>query len=91
VELLAGTLDEDHFLSGPMNRGDLCNAYLSAGLKRLAAGNRAGAKELFEKTVELWVIDFVPYDMSYLLLGQMEMEKAEKEGKHWPPWIPRKP
>jgi Flp pilus assembly protein TadD len=84
VAFLAGKVGEDQFLKTPgFNRGDLSNAHLSIGLRRLNRGDRAGAREHFEKAVALRVIDFVPYDISTLLLRRIDDPK-------WPAWTPAK-
>jgi hypothetical protein len=88
VEFLAGESSPEKLLEGTggMNRADLCNAHLSIGLRRLADGDRKGAMVQFKTSRATRVIDFVPYDMSYLILSRMTVRGNEA----WPPWIPRK-
>jgi hypothetical protein len=83
VRFLARQLDEERFLNPRgLDRADLNNVYLSVGLKRLAVGDRAGAREQLQAVKDLWVIDFIPYDIACLLLRRMEKDPT------WPKWIP---
>jgi serine/threonine protein kinase len=85
VEFLAGESSPEKLLEGTggMNRADLCNAHLSIGLRRLADGDRKGAMVQFKHSRATRVIDFVPYDMSYLILSRMTAPGNDA----WPPWI----
>lgn len=86
VEFLARESSPERLLEGTdghMNQADLCNAHLSIGLRHLAAGNRNEAMIQFKASLATRVIDFVPYDMSYLILSRMIAPGNEA----WPPWI----
>jgi tetratricopeptide (TPR) repeat protein len=79
---LAGESTPAEFLNPEdMNRGDQSNAHVTVGLTYLATGDRGAARKEFEATRDLWVIDFIPYDMACLLLSRMDKDKV------WPPWI----
>ena len=81
VEFIAEGGDEGLFLADrAFNRADLCNAHLAVGLRRLARGDRDGACDQFHKAIDTRVIDFIPYDISSLLLARMEQDAV------WPAW-----
>lgn len=82
VRFMAGELTQDELLRSPgMNRGDRTNAHLSIALKGLSAGDRQIARDHFEKALALGVIEFVPYDLSYIYLRRLDQDKS------WPKWI----
>lgn len=84
VRFLAGECSKDQLLLSDMNHADKCNAHLSIGLKCLAQGDREAAKAHFVLSRATRVIDFVPYDMSCLLLSRMN----DRDNDKWPQWLP---
>lgn len=57
-----------------------CEAHYYIGIKRLSEGDRAAAREHFQKSVDARVLWYLEYEWSRALLGQMQ-------DPAWPPWI----
>jgi hypothetical protein len=63
-------------------RGDLCNAHLCIALTALAEGDRPTARRHLELCEGTRYFEYLPYNLSQMLLSRMEKDRA------WPPWIP---
>jgi serine/threonine protein kinase len=67
-----------------LSRMKQCEANFAIALRRLAEGDRAGAKEFFQKCVATRVFIFGDYLWAGAFLKRMT------EDPTWPPWIPQK-
>jgi serine/threonine protein kinase len=65
-------------------RPKLCDAYFQIGLWRLADGDRAAAREYFQKCVATRAFVSWEWPWARAFLARMEKDPA------WPPWIPAK-
>jgi tetratricopeptide (TPR) repeat protein len=63
------------------SRTKLCEAHFVVGLRRLAEGDRAGAREHFRLCSQTRVFIFWDYDWARTFLRRLEDDPA------WPPWI----
>jgi hypothetical protein len=81
-----GELSEENFLAkAGSSRFNQLTAHCEIGIARLAAGDREGAREHFQKGVAtraFWVFD---YNWCTAFLNRLEKDRT------WPPWIPVKP
>jgi len=59
-------------------------ALYEAGLSRLGAGDRAGARDRFQKAVSTRAFFLAQYAWSVMFLSRLESDPT------WPPWIPVK-
>src|SRR5262249_4628400 len=66
------------------SRPNRCEAHFAIGLRRLAEGDRTGAKEHFRECAETKVFIYWDHKWARAFLARMEAEPA------WPPWIPLK-
>ena len=53
-------------------RGQMCEAYFYLGEERMWKGNRRGAKEYFQKSVDTNVYNFIEYQDSKVILEKMK-------------------
>jgi tetratricopeptide (TPR) repeat protein len=85
LEYCAGQRSEKDLISSTKGaRGDLSNAHLCIALTALADGDRKKAKEHLELCKATHFFEFLPYDLSLMLLSRMNKDPT------WPPWIPAK-
>src|SRR5581483_7125998 len=63
------------------SRADRVNAHLCIALTALADGNLAEARNHFQASIQTRFFEFLPYDLSKILLARMEQDRT------WPPWI----
>jgi len=83
LEYCAGSISAEDFLKAEVeSRGNQCEAHFYVALDRLAQGDRAGAREHFEKSLATGVFPFTEYQWSRLFLKRMDQDP------NWPPWIP---
>jgi hypothetical protein len=61
-----------------------CEAKFVIGMRRLAEGDRSGAREFFQKCVATRVLIYWEYLWAGAFLKRMN------EDPTWPPWIPQK-
>jgi len=61
-----------------------CETHFYVALERLAQGDRAGAREHFQKAMAMRIFWYAEYHWSRLFLKRMEQDP------NWPPWIPMK-
>jgi tetratricopeptide (TPR) repeat protein len=86
VEYCAGRRSaKDLVDSAAGKRGDLCNAYFSIALTAFADGDRVEARRNLRLCVNTRYFEFLPYDLSTMLLSRMDKDPA------WPPWIKHRP
>jgi serine/threonine protein kinase len=82
LEYCAGQRTADDLIASLHgNRGDLVNAYLCIGVTALADGDRASAIKHFKRCLELKHYEYLPYDLSQMLLSRLDKNPT------WPPWI----
>jgi serine/threonine protein kinase len=82
-EYFAGMRSADELLVGAGgSQLFLCEGHFFIGLRRLAEGDRAGARRHFKESVATRVLNFLEYDWSRAFLARMETDPI------WPPWIP---
>jgi tetratricopeptide (TPR) repeat protein len=80
-----GVISEEEFLKAEAgSRWSQCEAHFYVALDRLSQGDRAGAREHFQKALATRVFGFIEYQWSRLFLKRMEQDP------NWPPWIPLK-
>jgi tetratricopeptide (TPR) repeat protein len=78
-----GELSEESLLAiAGASRMKQCNAHYEIGLFRFAVGDRAGARDHFQKAVDTRGIWLQAWAWSRMLLGRLEKDPK------WPPWIP---
>jgi serine/threonine protein kinase len=78
-----GGISADEFLRAEAgSRGNQCEAHLYVALDRLGQGDRAGAREHFQKALATGVFVFGEYQWSRLFLKRMDQDP------NWPSWIP---
>ena len=83
IEYCVGSISAEDWLKAEAgSRWGQCLAHFYLALDRLAQGDRAGAREHFQKNLATGVIGFPEYDWSRLFLKRMEKDP------NWPPWIP---
>jgi hypothetical protein len=66
------------------SRMSQCEANFAIGMRRLAEGDRSGAREFFQKCVATRVFIYWDYLWAHAFLKRMNEDPA------WPPWIPQK-
>jgi len=66
------------------SRADQGVAFFLIGLRRLAEGDRAGAREFFQKVIAWPGFGWGYHDLSWVFLKRLERDP------NWPPWIPVK-
>ena len=82
---LCGETSEDNILSAAgASRSDQILTRYNIALRRLAKGDRAGARYHFQKAIDTRV-----YFRSHFYWSQMFLSRLEKDPR-WPPWIPVK-
>ncbi len=85
LEYSAGSIFAEDLLKGVVgSRWNQCDAHFYVALDRLAQGDRAGAREHFQKDFATGVFAFWEYDWSRLFLKRMDQDPT------WPRWIPLK-
>jgi tetratricopeptide (TPR) repeat protein len=83
---LCGETSEDNILSAAgASRSDQILTRYNIALRRLAKGDRAGARYHFQKAIDTRV-----YFRSHFYWSQMFLSRLEKDPT-WPPWIVLKP
>ena len=83
LDYCRGNLPEEEFLRAEIgSRWHQCEAHFYVALDRLAQGDRAGAREHFEKALATGVFEFGAYQWSRLFLKRMDQDP------NWPSWIP---
>jgi lipoprotein NlpI len=83
LDYCGGAISEEEFLKAEIgSRWNQCNVHFYVGLDRLAQGDRAGARERFEKDLATGVFGWWEYQWSRLFLKRMDQDP------NWPPWIP---
>jgi hypothetical protein len=87
LQFRCGRLPEEKLLAeASTSRFKRIQAHYTIGLYRLAEGDRAGAREHFQKAVGTH--DF--WEQIYFYSSQMFLSRLDKDPT-WPPWIPVKP
>jgi tetratricopeptide (TPR) repeat protein len=85
LDYCGGGISEEELLKAEAgSRWNQCETYFYVALDRLAQGDRAGAREHFQKAVATRVLFFVEYEFSRLFLKRMDQDP------NWPRWIPLK-
>jgi tetratricopeptide (TPR) repeat protein len=85
LEYCAGQRSAEDLISSMRDtRADLSGAQLCIALTALADGDRKKAKQHLELCKATRFFEYLPYDLSVMLLSRMEKDPA------WPPWIPPK-
>jgi hypothetical protein len=85
LDSLAGSGSEAALLRAAAgSQRNECEARYFLGLRRLAEGDRAGAREQFRLAVATTFPNVFAHDFSILFLQRLERDPA------WPPWIPAK-
>jgi tetratricopeptide (TPR) repeat protein len=80
-----GEVSEESLLEmAGASRMKQCNAHYEIGLLRFALGDRAGARDHFQKAVGTRAFWLQTWAWSRMLLGRLEKDPE------WPPWIPVK-
>jgi hypothetical protein len=79
-----GLSEEELLRAEAGSRWNQCEAHFYVALDRLSQGDRAGAREHFQKAVATGVFTFLEYDWSRSFLKRMEQDP------NWPAWIPLK-
>ena len=78
-------LSEEEFLRAEAgSRWNQCESHFYVALDRLSQGDRAGAREHFQKALTTGVFGFGEYQWSRLFIKRMDQDP------NWPPWIPLK-
>jgi hypothetical protein len=86
VKYNAGKLPADELLQkAEGSQWDQCLAHYYIAMSKLAAGDREGAKEHFDKAVNTKATGWGPYDMSWVFQARLANDDT------WPPWIPKRP
>jgi tetratricopeptide (TPR) repeat protein len=81
---VCGETSEDNVLSSAgASRGGQIFIHYNIALRRLAKGDRAGARYHFQKAID------TRYDCPHFYWSQMFLSRLEKDPR-WPPWIPVK-
>jgi len=82
LDYCGGSISEEEFLRAEAgSRWNQCEAHFYMALDRLSQGDRAGAREHFQKALATGVFEFLEYDWSRLFLKRMEQDPT------WPRWI----
>ena len=82
-EYYAGSISAEDFLKAAAgSRLRQCGAHFCVALDRLAQGDRAGAREHFEKSLATGMWSGPEYHWCRLFLKRMDQDPT------WPPWIP---
>jgi hypothetical protein len=85
LDYTCGLISEDKLLRAARpSRPNQCEAHFAIGLRRLAEGDRQGAREHFRRCAETRVFIYWDYTWARAFLARMEKDPA------WPPWIPLK-
>ncbi len=83
LDYCGGAIPEDEFLKAEAgSRYNQCEAHFYVALDRLAEGDRAGAREHFQKALATGVFQFIEHEWSRLFLQRMDQDPT------WPRWIP---
>jgi tetratricopeptide (TPR) repeat protein len=83
VAYTCGESDDDILLSRTgASRVAACQAHYFIGLTRLAAGDRAAARQHFQASADLRIFGSLEVQLSRALLAQLDREPT------WPRWIP---
>ena len=78
ARFLLDEIDEDHFLrKTARGAGELCEAYFYAGIKRLLAGDKSGAMDLFDTCTRFEIRSFVEDQ-----LARIKMKEFAEEPQH---------
>jgi tetratricopeptide (TPR) repeat protein len=84
LDYQCGSITEGSLLDAAAgSRTKLCEALFLIGLRHLAEGDRAGARERFRRCVQTRVFIFWDYDWARTFLNRMQKDPS------WPPWIPK--
>jgi tetratricopeptide (TPR) repeat protein len=86
---LANSITEEEYVEEHLGRGRggrlrACLAHYVIGLVRLSEGDRDGAQEHFQKSVDTNFYSHIFYPYARVFLERL------KRDKKWPPWIPLK-
>jgi serine/threonine protein kinase len=85
LDYCGGSISAEEFLKAEAgSRCNQCDAHFYVAMDKLAQGDRAGAREHFQKAVDTRVFTFPEYQYSRLFLKRMNQDPA------WPRWIPLK-
>jgi tetratricopeptide (TPR) repeat protein len=76
--------DEQLLLAATGSRMHQCEAHFYIALRRIADGDRAGAREHFRAAIDTHVFTYFEYAWSRNFLARMDQDPT------WPPWIPLK-
>jgi len=83
LDYCGGVISAEEFLKAEAgSRGNQCEAHFYVALDRLAQGDRAGAREHFQKALATGVFGSMEYQWSRLFLKRMDQDPT------WPRWIP---
>jgi len=83
LDYCGGKVSEDALLKAEAgSRCNQCEAHYYVALDRLAQGDRAGAREHFQKALDTRVFTFWEFYWSRSFLRRMDQDPK------WPPWIP---
>jgi serine/threonine protein kinase/tetratricopeptide (TPR) repeat protein len=83
LDYCGGVISAEEFLKAEAgSRWSLCEAHFYVALDRLSQGDRAGAREHFQKDVATGVFASTEYQWSRLFLKRMDRDP------NWPSWIP---
>ena len=83
VDFQAGLASADDLLAtAGSSQWYLCEGHFFIGINLLGRGDRQGAREHFEKSIDTRVVWFLEHEWSRSLLARMQNDRA------WPPWIP---
>jgi tetratricopeptide (TPR) repeat protein len=83
LDYCGGGLPEEEFLKAEAgSKWNQCESHFYVALDRLSQGDRAGAREHFQKALATGVFVFGEYQWSRLFLKRMDQDPA------WPSWIP---
>jgi tetratricopeptide (TPR) repeat protein len=78
----AADLSEEEFIRGAKgSRYDQCLAHYYVAMTKLAAGDRKGAHEHFDKVIKTGAFLWGPYDMSWVFQARLAKDPT------WPRWI----
>src|SRR5262249_47192285 len=89
VKYLEGGSEEEYMKSGWGGRFACLNHYL-AGLVHLSEGDRKGAREHFQKSVDTHFYSHIVYPYARVFLERLKRNEKLKRDEKWPRWIPAK-
>jgi serine/threonine protein kinase len=81
---------EEHLKSGRGGRLWACFGHYVIGLVRLSEGDRAGAQEHFQKSVDTNFYANIVYPYARVFLERLKRNEKLKRDEQWPRWIPVK-